>query len=290
MPVGPKGKVAEATAEETAAKVSGDKKKRSKSFPTLPLPDAITIIKSAGEHGMEHSLGAFAKYCGHTSANSGPFKQKLSSFKDWKLVSVNGDRVTITDSSRPLILEKDAASIAAATRSAFTSCDIMERFYQEMAKGVVYSPADLRKHAVVEFEVSSESSGMFAKSIASSAVAAGLATASDDAGSVTFKVPGEVEGAEVEPEVEDSEDDSLQTRGRGAGSGQGAVPPSAPGQAPVVVRQTWLTTHGEVTFEIRSREPLTAGAFGAVAKIVTEAGLLAADLGEPEAGDDLGSA
>jgi len=70
---------------------------RSASFPLLSLPQAVKIIKDAGTYGPRHSRTAIATYAGHSSANSGPFKQKLSALRDWGFISGNGDELELTE-------------------------------------------------------------------------------------------------------------------------------------------------------------------------------------------------
>ena len=62
----------------------------------------------------------------------------------------------------------------------------------------------------------------------------------------------------------------------GTSSSGGA--PIALGPIPVVLRQSWPVSDGEIVLEVRLRRPLPAGAFSQIGRLVTEAEALATEL------------
>jgi hypothetical protein len=74
----------------------------------VALPEAVSILRTAGKHGTEHAMSAFATYLGHSTHNSGSFKRRLAAFRDWKFIAGGtGDRVVFTDLGRRVAYPTD---------------------------------------------------------------------------------------------------------------------------------------------------------------------------------------
>ena len=80
------------------------RRKRATGFPVVSLAEAAAILKEAGKYGFDHSTAAFASYMGHSTTNSGAFRQRLAAFRDWKLIAGRGDRLAMTDIARMIAL------------------------------------------------------------------------------------------------------------------------------------------------------------------------------------------
>jgi hypothetical protein len=165
-------------------------RKRGVGFPVVGLPEAVEVMRKAGQYGSEHELGAFAGYMGHSTANSGSFKRRIAAFKDWKFIAGGtGDRVVFTDLGRRVAYPNDSGKEKNDLREAFRNCDIFWKVYDESAKGVPFSLETLANVAVRQLGVAPISKDRFAESLAESAVAAGFAEM--DSGRISFVGPGD---------------------------------------------------------------------------------------------------
>jgi hypothetical protein len=227
-------------------------------FPVVSLADAALILKEAGKYGFEHSLGEFASYMGHTSTNSGAFRQRLAAMRDWKLIAGRGDNISMTDVARVIALPPDDETELDALRSAFKNCAIFYKLFEDMQKGTPLARQGLGNRAVHAFGVSPSSVSKFVASFVDSAVAAGIAHV-DDNGQVTLldSTTDFVSGADVAQEP--LAHISTAVAPRTAQTGRSATP---------VVHQAWPIDGGTIIFEIRSERPLPASAYATVGEVV----------------------
>jgi hypothetical protein len=244
-------------------------RRRGAGFPVVPLPEAVKVVQEAGAYGAEHSMNAFATYMGHKTTNSGAFKQKFAAFRDWKLVTVNGDRVALTDLGRRIALPTTPETQAEDIGTAFLNCAIFAETYQSSAKGRPLELSTIANGAVHNQGVSPASRMEFAESLAKSAVAAGLAQMEGE-GKIRFLAQPQSDG-----QVPDSE-----SQGREATEPKSALTlPKTPTDAiPVVLRQALPIANGEVVLELRSRSPLPATVYGQIGAVAKELEALASQL------------
>jgi hypothetical protein len=228
-------------------------------FPVVSLADAASILKEAGKYGFEHSIGEFASYMGHTSTNSGAFRQRLAAMRDWKLVAGRGDNISMTDIARVIALPPDDETELDALRAAFKNCAIFNKLFEDMQKGTPLARQGLGNRAVHAFGVSPSSVTKFVASFVDSAVAAGIAQV-DDKGQVTLldSTTAFVSRADVgqQPLVSPT---STAVPPRATQTGRSATP---------VVHQAWPIDGGTIIFEIRSERPLPASAYATVGEVV----------------------
>jgi hypothetical protein len=249
-----------------AVRAGASRRKASTGFPVVSLPDAAKIIRDAGKYGFEHSVSAFARYMGHSTTNSGAFRQRLASFRDWKLIAGRGDTVVFTDTAKTIALPPDPAAERDALQTAFMNCAVFAALYERVAKGETLDAQRLGAIAVHELGVSPSSVERFTTSFIASAVAAGLA---------------EAEGSQVVLLEPDNDEDR---RRRGADevdvdeAGSASHPRARPIQAPPVVHQEWTLPGGAVIFEVRLDRPLPATAFQQLGSVVQQAEVLANQL------------
>jgi hypothetical protein len=262
---------------------------RGAGFPVMDLETAVELIHKVGEHGGAFANSAFAQYLGHTTANSGPYRSKVASLRDWGLVGTQSGRVLLTDLGKAVAKSPDPMADQALLRSAFDTCKIFKAFYDDTAKGVALKRDTLGRAAVFDHKVSAKSQEKFVAMLVDSAVTVGLATR-DETGTVTFT------SAAAEPDAprhEDPDPDSALPAAdepAPARGGAGAAPrrqpaPPAESAVPVLLRQVWPTATGEVVLAVHSTDPLPASAFGLVGKVVQAAEDLAKSIGLPAVGD-----
>lgn len=256
--------------EADSPAMGGVRRKRSTGFPVVSLPDAAVVVREAGKYGFEHSLSAFARYMGHSTTNSGAFRQRLAAFRDWKLIAGRGDTIVFTETAKTIALPKDTEAEREALQSAFMNCSVFATLYEAVAKGQPVQAQGLRANAVHELGISPSAVDRFTASFVDSAVMAGLAEAEN--GQVVLREPGYA----AEPTDRDEPDDVHQQE-LIATEGRGRVRMT---QAPPVVHQEWTLPAGAVVFEVRLDQPLPADVFGQLGAVVEQAEALAKRLRE----------
>lgn len=256
--------------EETPSHEGDDtiKGMRGAGFPTISLPEAVDIITKAATYGRQQTISAIAGYAGHATVNSGPFRQKLAALKEWGLVTVAGNTVTITDVGMGIALPTAPEAALDFLMRAFQGCAIFWKLYADSAKGVALKPDALGNVAVTSHGVAARSKDKFVRSFVDSAVSVGLAE-KVSGGDVVFAGGGETPASntqglstsEVSKLNANSTDESYGVTVRDAQP----VPPAIP----VVIHQVWGGHQAEIVFEIRSTQPLPSAAFMSVSETVT---------------------
>ena len=254
---------------------------RGKGFPVVPLSEAARILKDAGKYGTEHSLSAFAGYMGHSTTNSGAFKQRLAAFVDWDLITRQGDRVTMTDQAKRIALPPDPAKEQQDLLKTFKACEIFMKAYESSAKGIALNPATIGNTAVHNQGVSSKRKDKFASSFVDSALAVGLAEKTDDA---KVRLLAEPKAIGAEPEV--LEDATPEGRTLG---GDRPVDRVHAADRHVVLRQPWPVKGGDILLEVRLDRPLPPAAFGAAQEITQAVEKLVEALGRDGEGEEAAS-
>ncbi|MGH9248973.1 MAG: hypothetical protein ACRD0W_05595 [Acidimicrobiales bacterium] len=256
---------------ETLRSPSKSRRRPSTGFPVVPLPEAARVIREAGKYGFEHSVSAFARYMGHSTTNSGAFRQRLAAFRDWKLIAGRGDTVVFTDTAKTISLPPDATAERDALQTAFMNCDVFAKLYDRVAKGQLVQAQHLGAKAVHELGISPGAVERFAASFVESAVAAGLAEETDN-GQVVLLEPGTEDETADPGEADDGESRRTATQ---AVAGRVRLAPGPP-----VVHQEWTLPTGTVVLEVRLDRPLPAEVFAQVGAVVKEIEALADRLKE----------
>lgn len=258
--------------EESSSVAS--RRKRTTGFPVVSLAEASTILKEAGKYGFDHSTAAFATYMGHSTTNSGAFRQRLAAFRDWKLIAGRGDRLAMTDIARVIAHPTDDDTERRALQTAFMNSPVFFRLYDESAKGKPLAPGPLGNRAVTNLGVAPGSKDKFVQSFTDSAVAAGLASLNEDGQVVLGPLDAGADAGQQSSEKQFFDDaQPVQTSsGRTQAAGRQGTP---------VVHQTWTITGGSIVFEIRTDKPLPAAAFATVGEVVASLEHLAETLSPP---------
>lgn len=277
------------TADPTATEEGNDTERgtRGAGFPTLDVANAVKVIHTAGGHGADFTTSAFAQYCGHTTSNSGPFKQKVAAFRDWGLVTTKEGRVRLTDLGKDVARSPEPTEDQALLRRAFDACKIFKRFYDDQAKGTPLKRDMLGRLAVLDHKVAAKSQEKFVTALVDSAVTVGLASADKDSGTVTFNSissvvdgPPSALGVDAQPPAPAAQPPaSPATPATPVTQNPAAAAVPSTSGAPLLLRQAWPTATGEVVLEVRSTEPLPASAFALVGEAVGAAAALAASIG-----------
>ena len=259
----------------SAADRSATRRKPSTGFPVVSLAEAAVILKNASKYGFEQSIAEFASHMGHTTTNSGAFRQRLAAFRDWKLITGRGDHISMTDIGRVIALPPDPASEQDALQAAFKSCVVFNRLYDESQKDQPLERQGLGRRAVHAFGVSPKAVNKFIDSFVESAVAAGFAKESTD-DHITLTEPDDMADAVTDSPLEPpSSPVSSQATTR-------SLPPS---RGTPVVHQAWPIEGGTIVFEIRSERPLPASAYATVGEVVASLEHLSLTLAPLQAND-----
>lgn len=248
------------------------RRKTSTGFPVVTLPEAAEIMQEAGKLGFEHSVEAFAGYMGHTTTNSGAFRQRLAALRSWGLITGRGDTVAITEVGQRLAVTGSEDDERRALREAFQNCEIFARLYGLLAKNQPLPIGNLAAKAVHDLGVAPRAKDKFVDSFAASAVSAGLAETVED-GTVLLLADDPGEGAAEQPSPDLRSPTRVETPTR-----------EHPREAPIIVKQRWPIEKGEIVLEIRSSERLPGAVFGSVGRVVEMLEELAEALSPMEVG------
>lgn len=253
---------------------AGSTSSRGVGFPVLPLDAAATVLHQAGKYGFQHSLDAFAHYLGSSTTNSGSFKRKIASLKDFKLVTVSRESVAITPVGQRIAMPVDEGDEKVAIREAFESCRVFAHLYDLSAKGVELDLEMLGNSAVRNLRVGAPSRSKFIESFARSAVAAGLARREGSA--LVLQPPSQQVTEPGWPSTsQEPEKESLAEATRTRETSR---------SVPVALSQTWQAGEFELSFEVSSPHPLPAAAYARVAEVVSAISSLGEAL-EPRTAD-----
>jgi hypothetical protein len=260
-----------------SASPSPPRRKKTTGFPVVSLAEAAPILKQAGKYGFSHSTAAFAAYMGHSTTNSGAFRQRLAAFRDWKLVAGRGESLDLTDIARTIAHPESDDAEVRALQSAFMNCPVFYRLYQESAKGIPLNRDRLGSRAVLDSGVSPSSKGRFVDSFLASAVVAGLAEILED-GQVLL-IPFVTDSSSGYDDAEEDSPSLPELAQRTVASRR-----SPSGDAPLpVVHKIWEFDGGSIRFEIQTVNSFPPGAFRVVGEVFETLGELAEALKPPAA-------
>jgi hypothetical protein len=263
---------------ETRDDAKRQRKSPSTGFPSMGLSDAAAAMRRAGAYGYEHQVGALAQYMGHTTTNSGAFKAKLASLRDFGLVVGRGDSLSLSQVAQAIAHPESIQAEREALQEAFFKSDVFAKVYASLAKGHELDVDGIGNAAVRNFGVAAASKQAFIDSFVASAVEARVAERVDDR-RIRVLARGVATAPAPEPQL-------------GADGGRVHDPkvvtppgdePSAPSLPPAALHQEWEIGDGQLIIEIRSGRPMPAAAYSQIAKLV-EAAQQLADLLVPDVG------
>ena len=227
-------------------------------YPTMSLVETSAALKKIGEYGQVHTLSSLAGHLGHTTTNSGPFRQKLAALREWGVISGKGDELTLTQIGAAIAFPVGDDSVA--MREAFFNAKVFAAVYAAVVKNRPLDVELIANTAVRNHRVAAKSKDEFVRSFVASAVAAGLAER-PDATHVTL-YPKPAEAGDRQGDAPEGGPNHGETTRSGSG-------PSSPGPQPVL-RQVWQAGPAQVVLEIRSTRALAAGDFQRLGKVIAE--------------------
>ncbi len=259
---------------EAASTSTTDSKKRGVGFPSMPLQDAVDAVVLAGQHGPHHTNDAFATYLGHQTANSGAFRSKLASLRDWGLISRGSrDRVALSGLAQDLVLAApDHYDARHFLLTAFESCRVFGMLYNDSAKSVPMDVARLRSTALMRYNVAPDQVDRFVESFVKSAVFAGLADS--DGTKITLHPRDTVFGGGTDgaPDMGDEPMESVAANiAVPSGTARASMPAPTVTAIPTALRQTWPIDGGEIEFVIRTAKAMPPNIYALMAEMAVTA-------------------
>lgn len=251
------------------------RKSPSTGFPSMPLNDAANAMRKAGAYGYEHQVGALAQYMGHSTTNSGAFKAKLASLRDFGLVVGRGDVLSLSQLAQTIAHPDDTQAELDALQETFFKSDVFAKVHASLAKGVELDLEGIGNAAVRNFGVAAASKQAFIDSFVASAVEAGVAARVDDR---RIRVLPRGSAPTSGPERMGTDGTRSQDQ---KPPGRAQDPPGRQ-SSPAALHQEWDIAGGQLILEIRSERPIPAAAYAQIAKVVDAAQQLA-ELLIPEA-------
>ena len=262
-----------------------ENRKRSAGFPQLPLRESVEAIITIGQHGAKHSQDAAAAYLGHSTANSGAFRNKLAALRDWGLLARGDrDRVMLSDLAQNLVLQapdhEDARDLLLA---AFESCRVFGMLFHDSAKDTPLDMQRLRTVVVMRHGVTSEHADRFVDSFVESVVYARLGTFDGSRVTLHERDTAFAQASDERERVEEAPRTVAATTSEAArvASSASAMPEVTESATPVAVRQTWPIVGGEIEFIIRTSNPLPPTVYTLVAKMAEVAAEMQSKLSGP---------
>lgn len=254
-------------------------------FPSMPLGDAVSLIKKIASYGTTHTDAAVASFLGHSTANSGPFRSKIAAMRDYGLITGRGGDLTVTPLALEIVHPGLDADPQASLRAAFGKCKLFTTVIDALPKDVELELSGLANTAMHNHGVASQSKDAFASSFVKSGVLAGLV---EELAESKVRIPAQASAAHSpteEAETEDAIENSPQGAGAGGFTGLGGrggfqrVVYPEPSNA--VVNHSWPIDGGVIRFTIESSKTLPATAYGVIGTVIEAGDKLAEMLGAP---------
>jgi hypothetical protein len=252
-------------------------KKRGVGFPQLSLEASVEAIVAIGQHGPSHTLDAAAAYMGHSTANSGAFRNKCASFRDFALITRGDkDRFILTELAQELVLAApDHARARPLLLTAFESCRVFAMLYHDSAKDLPQDLQRFRTTIVMRHGVASDQADKFLDSFVESVVYVGLGkfdgnrivlfprdTAFDPAGR-SDDLPDD----EPSNQFITADSSPVMEQVWGAQQLQRRLEAEREPAIPVALRQTWPIDGGEIEFAIRTPKAMPPAIYALMAKM-----------------------
>ncbi|WP_319435434.1 hypothetical protein [Mycobacterium sp. RTGN5] len=266
---------------EQTSTAATQSKKRGVAFPQLSLQPAVEAIVAMGQHGADHSQDAAAAYLGHSTTNSGAYRNKLAALRDWGLIKRgDADRVILSDLAKDLVLAApDHALERSLLLAAFDSCRVFEQLYEDSAKDLPQDLGRFRTAVVMRHGVATDQADRFLTNFIDSAEFAGLAKF--DGNQVILLPRNRATAPEAPPPSKPSASADIFSGifdhptasvpptelgnqvNRGAGHAEASTAPPTP----IALRQSWPIDGGEIEFVIRTPKALPPSIYAVMAEM-----------------------
>lgn len=245
-------------------------------FPSMPLGEAVTMIKKVASYGTVHTDAAVASFLGHSTANSGPFRAKVAALRDYGFLSGRSGELSVTPLALEIVHPGLDANPEASLREAFLHCKVFSSVYEALPKGHELDVPSLANTAMHNHGVSARSKDAFAQSFVKGAQLAGLMEEID---AEHVRIPDTEDPAEPQ-----ARDEAVVPSEAGRDAVPSTARPSvaASTSANAVVSHSWPIEGGAIRFTIESANTLPASAYGVIGSVI-EAGDKLAGMLAPKA-------
>lgn len=152
-------------------------KERGTGFPKLSLSSAVGIMEKAFKYGKQWKREQFASFgskAGAGSANSGAFRNRVASLKDFGLIDTSGVTIVKTDLSDQIVRPLTPEEREGAIRRALLNVDVFRSIIDSVEHGVDLSKTHIAEKAVTELGVSRAAKDTFVTSFVDSGKFAGI--------------------------------------------------------------------------------------------------------------------
>ena len=253
---------------EGSAPGKAPRRARGTGFPSMPLSDAVILIKKVASYGNTHTNAAVASFLGHQTPNSGPYRTKVAALKDYGLLAGRGDELTVTALGSEITHPGLDADPKASLARAFRSCKLFAAVYDELPTDRDLEVSALANSALHNHGVAAQAKDAFARSFVKSGESAGLLVSVAD-GRIRLDEPiGDT------PDASEVEVESPQVR-----APAGRENPVRPVSSTAVVNHSWPIEGGTIRFVVESSRPLPASAYGVIGTVIEAGDKLAGMLG-----------
>ncbi|MEV7826393.1 hypothetical protein [Microbacterium enclense] len=257
-----------------AEKVKQTRRAAGVGFPSMPLGDAVTLVKKIASYGTTHTDAAVASFLGHSTANSGPFRSKLAALKDYGLLAGRSTELTVTPLALEIVHPGLDADPHESLKAAFLKCKVFATVLDALPKDHDLEVAGLANTAMHNHGVAPQSKEVFAASFVKSGVLAGLVE-EVDAGRIRIPSSTATTSPEHSPaEGQQSGDVASLTHAIPVSSGS-VTRSSLPEPTNAVVNHSWPIDGGTVRFTIESSVTLPASAYAVVGSVIAAGDTLA---------------
>lgn len=269
------------TQTETSAEEIGKAKQNRRAagvgFPSMPLGDAVTLVKKIASYGTTHTDAAVASFLGHSTANSGPFRSKLAALKDYGLLAGKSTELTVT----PLALEIVHPGLEVDPResleAAFLKCKLFATVLDALPKDHDLEIVGLANTAMHNHGVSPQSKEIFAASFVKSGILAGLV---EEVDAERIRIPSSVDApppGHSSLDGEQSGGPGLSAQTNSARSGP-VVRSGLSEPTNAVVSHSWPIDGGTIRFTIETSVTLPASAYAVIGSVIEAGDKLAVSL------------
>ncbi|WP_336626517.1 MULTISPECIES: hypothetical protein [unclassified Microbacterium] len=257
-----------------AEKVKQTRRAAGVGFPSMPLGDAVALVKKIASYGTVHTDAAVASFLGHSTANSGPFRSKLAALKDYGLLSGRSTELAVTPLALEIVHPGLEADPHESLKAAFLKCKVFAAVLDALPKDHDLEVAGLANTAMHNHGVAPQSKEVFAASFVKSGVLAGLIE-EVDAGRI--RIPSASGGSSAAPTQLDEQkngDTASVVQPNPAPSG-GVSRSMLAEPTNAVVSHSWPISGGAIRFTIESSVTLPASAYAVIGSVIAAGDKLA---------------
>lgn len=137
---------------------------RGKGFPRLSLSGAIKIIDVASKFGKtwpKEQFAGFGSHSGAGSARSGAFAKRVSSLRDYGLITSTKDSISITELGIRISKPATESQREEAIKQAFLNVEVFKGLIEGLDSGTPLPMDQVSQYAVFNLGVSRESKDKF---------------------------------------------------------------------------------------------------------------------------------